>query len=58
MAVDVLSTCSQSVEQAPSQLLSAVLTLVFAAYILVDSGIAAWVITRKAREAELKALEG
>jgi hypothetical protein len=48
--MDVVEVCEQSASEAPSQLLSSVLALVFAVYIFLDSAIAASVISRKARE--------
>tara|TARA_Y100000768_G_scaffold387877_1_gene380796 strand:+ start:923 stop:1099 length:177 start_codon:yes stop_codon:yes gene_type:complete len=57
MGIDVLSICEESSHQSSSQLISTILTIVFAVFIVVDSVLAGFVVMRKARQAELEALK-
>jgi hypothetical protein len=57
MAIDVSAACDASSNAMGSQAMSVVLSVVFGLYILFDSSLAAWVITRKSREAEARTLE-
>tara|TARA_B100000287_G_C20258015_1_gene632793 strand:+ start:278 stop:457 length:180 start_codon:yes stop_codon:yes gene_type:complete len=51
--IDVVESCDASRDAVlGAQSLSIVLAAVFGIYLLADSGLAAWVISRKVREAE------
>lgn len=52
MAIDIVGTCASAVEGVDTPALATGLTIVFGVYILLDSVLAAHVITRKAAEAE------
>tara|TARA_E500000178_G_scaffold82459_1_gene80686 strand:- start:366 stop:533 length:168 start_codon:yes stop_codon:yes gene_type:complete len=51
MPVDVAAVCARADELAGVQLLTVVLTSLFAAYILIDSALVGYVICRKVEEA-------
>ena len=52
MAIDVAGVCSGETANNSTQSLALVLSILFAAYVLIDSALASWVILRKVTESE------
>ena len=52
MAIDVVGVCSGETANNSTQSLALVLSILFAAYVLIDSVLASWVILRKVSESE------
>jgi len=52
MAVDITAFCENAAEKDTGQSLAVWLVVVFSLYVFVDSSLAAWIIVRKAREAD------
>lgn len=52
MGAEVVAVCERSASLGTPQGLSVFLSVVFCIYVLFDSVLISWVITRKAREAE------
>lgn len=58
MALSVLATCAVASEEAGVSSVATFLTVLFSAYIALDSLLASIIVTRKAGEAERVALAG
>lgn len=56
MAIDLVAACEGSTQTSSTQSLALVLSILFSAYILVDSMLASFVILRKTKESEALSL--